>query len=116
MHHKLTKDGRYCINNNQLPTKSHIVLEDNYVVWPRFVPLQSETICDLLVSLQRDTLDEDHQGSKCLQCRIALKPDGLFLATMFGGETLRLLWALLHEGFSAHMKSFLCSIRAHMQH
>jgi NADH dehydrogenase [ubiquinone] 1 alpha subcomplex assembly factor 5 len=24
------------------------------------------------------------------QCRTALKPDGLFLAAMFGGETLRL--------------------------
>ena len=29
MHLKLTKHGRFCKHNNQLPTKSHVELEDN---------------------------------------------------------------------------------------
>jgi hypothetical protein len=29
MHQKLTKHGRFCKQNNQLPTKSHDELEDN---------------------------------------------------------------------------------------
>ena len=30
-----------------------------------------------------------------LQCRLALKPDGLFLAAILGGETLKLVHSLL---------------------
>jgi len=29
MHHKLTKYGRFCKQNNQLPTKTHVELKDN---------------------------------------------------------------------------------------
>jgi hypothetical protein len=29
MHHKLTKHGRFCKQNNQLPTKTHVELKDN---------------------------------------------------------------------------------------
>jgi hypothetical protein len=29
MHQKLTKPGRFCKQNNQLPTKSHVELKDN---------------------------------------------------------------------------------------
>jgi hypothetical protein len=29
MHQKLTKHGRFCKQNNQLPTKSHVQLNDN---------------------------------------------------------------------------------------
>jgi hypothetical protein len=31
MHHKLTKHGKFCKQNNQLPTKSHDELEDNSI-------------------------------------------------------------------------------------
>lgn len=43
--------------------------------------------------------------ASAVQCRTALKPDGLFLAAMFGGETLRFVcyrfqkWAA-HVGFA----------------
>jgi hypothetical protein len=30
MHHKLTKHGRFCKQNNQLPTKTHVELKDNF--------------------------------------------------------------------------------------
>ena len=29
MHQKLTKHGRFCKQNNQLPIKSHVELKDN---------------------------------------------------------------------------------------
>jgi hypothetical protein len=32
MHHKLTKHGRFCKENNQLPTKTHVELKDNSIV------------------------------------------------------------------------------------
>jgi hypothetical protein len=32
MHHKLTKHGRFCKQNNQLPTKTHGELKDNSIV------------------------------------------------------------------------------------
>ena len=33
MHHKLTKHGRFCEQNNQLPTKTHVELKDNSIVY-----------------------------------------------------------------------------------
>jgi hypothetical protein len=30
MCHKLTKHGRFCKQNNQLPTQTHVELKDNY--------------------------------------------------------------------------------------
>ena len=32
MHQNLTKHGRFCKENNQLPTKSHVELKDNSIV------------------------------------------------------------------------------------
>jgi hypothetical protein len=32
MHQKLTKHGRFCKQNNQLPTRSHVELKDNYIM------------------------------------------------------------------------------------
>ena len=32
MHLKLTKHGRFCKQNNQLPTKSHDELKDNSII------------------------------------------------------------------------------------
>jgi len=32
MHQKLTKHGKFCKQNNQLPTRSHDELEDNSVI------------------------------------------------------------------------------------
>jgi hypothetical protein len=31
MHHKLTKHGRFCKQNNQLPTKIHVELKNNSI-------------------------------------------------------------------------------------
>jgi hypothetical protein len=31
MHQKLTKHGRFCKKNNQLPTNSHVELKDNSI-------------------------------------------------------------------------------------
>jgi hypothetical protein len=31
MHQKLTKHGRFCKQNNQLPTKTHVELKDNSI-------------------------------------------------------------------------------------
>jgi hypothetical protein len=33
MHHKLTKHGRLCKQNNQLPTKTHVELKDNSIMY-----------------------------------------------------------------------------------
>jgi ribosomal protein S30 len=35
MHQKLTKHGKICKQNNQLPTKSHVELKDNSNIWPK---------------------------------------------------------------------------------
>jgi hypothetical protein len=40
MHQKLTKCGRFCKQNNQLPTTSHVELEDNSIV--TLVPNEEE--------------------------------------------------------------------------
>jgi hypothetical protein len=32
MHHKLTKHGRFCKQNNHLPTKTHVELKDNSIM------------------------------------------------------------------------------------
>jgi hypothetical protein len=34
MHQKLTKHGRFCKQNNQLPTKTHVELKNNSIVPP----------------------------------------------------------------------------------
>ena len=36
MHQKFIKHGRFCKQNNQLPTKSHDELEDNSIVQSNF--------------------------------------------------------------------------------
>jgi hypothetical protein len=36
MHHKLTKHGRFCKQNNQLPTKTHVELKDNSIAVDEF--------------------------------------------------------------------------------
>jgi hypothetical protein len=44
MHHKLTKHGRFCKQNNQLPTKSHDELKDNsnmVIIFEKIVCLNS---------------------------------------------------------------------------
>jgi hypothetical protein len=33
MHHKLTKHGRFCKQNNQLPTKTHVESKDNSIIY-----------------------------------------------------------------------------------
>jgi hypothetical protein len=38
MHHKPTKHGRFCKQNNQLPTKTHVELKDNSIIVQRFNP------------------------------------------------------------------------------
>ena len=36
MHQKLTKHGKFCKQNNQLPTKSHDELEDTSIIFHLF--------------------------------------------------------------------------------
>jgi hypothetical protein len=44
MHQNLTKYGMFCKKNNQLPTKSHVELKDNFNI---------DTILELLVSVNK---------------------------------------------------------------
>jgi hypothetical protein len=37
MHHKLTKHGRFCKQNNQLPTKTRVELKDNSNIFIPFL-------------------------------------------------------------------------------
>jgi hypothetical protein len=39
MHHKLTKHGKFCKQNNQLPTKSHDELENNSIIFHPFLAM-----------------------------------------------------------------------------
>ncbi|KAG0631699.1 hypothetical protein M758_1G273200 [Ceratodon purpureus] len=59
----------------------HLVGDEEYL------PLQPNSL-DLVISSLGLHWVNDLPGAMS-QCRTALKPDGLFLATMFGGETLR---------------------------
>lgn len=59
----------------------HLVGDEEYI------PLQPNSL-DLVISSLGLHWVNDLPGAMS-QCRTALKPDGLFLATMFGGETLR---------------------------
>lgn len=59
----------------------HLVGDEEYL------PLQPNSL-DLVISSLGLHWVNDLPGAMS-QCRAALKPDGLFLATMFGGETLR---------------------------
>lgn len=49
--------------------------------------LPDDSDCDLVISLLRLQSENDLPGA-IIQLRQALKPDGLFIAAMFGGETL----------------------------
>jgi hypothetical protein len=45
MHQKLTKHGKFCKQNNQLPTKSHDELEDNPIVSKNLSGHWSQVMC-----------------------------------------------------------------------
>jgi len=45
MHQKLTKHGRFCKQNNQLPTKSHDELEDYSNVFDNFLAEITRSLC-----------------------------------------------------------------------
>jgi hypothetical protein len=44
MHQKLTKHGRFCKQNNQLPTKTHVELKDNSIVFICLMPSLSSML------------------------------------------------------------------------
>ena len=72
--------------------------------WERFGPLVpdndvlalKDSSCDLIVHGLSMHWSEDPVG-QLIQCRRALKPDGLFLGALFGGETLNQLRSCLGE-------------------
>ncbi|PZO87351.1 MAG: SAM-dependent methyltransferase [Micavibrio aeruginosavorus] len=72
-----------------LPPQNGIVAEED------FLPVAKQSI-DLAVSVLSLHTVNDLPGA-LLQIRESLKPDGLFLAGMFGGETLRELRECLYE-------------------
>jgi hypothetical protein len=44
MHHKFTKHGRFCKQNNQLPTKTHVELKDNSIDWSKLIATGFATV------------------------------------------------------------------------
>ncbi|XP_073013956.1 putative methyltransferase At1g22800, mitochondrial isoform X1 [Typha latifolia] len=63
-------------------------LETSFVVGDEeFLPIKESSV-DLVVSCLGLHWTNDLPGAM-IQCRLALKPDGLFLATILGGETLK---------------------------
>ena len=68
MHQKLTKHGRYCKQNNQFPTRSHVELEDDNMQCP-FQNTQLEEVNSALVyvlqnpysdSIFQNVIKKDH--------------------------------------------------------
>ena len=41
MHQKLTNHGKFCMQNNQLPTKSHVELKDNSIIHACYISVAS---------------------------------------------------------------------------
>ncbi|CAA7396541.1 unnamed protein product [Spirodela intermedia] len=63
-------------------------LETSYVVGDEeFLPVKENSV-DLIISCLGLHWTNDLPGAM-IQCRLALKPDGLFLAAILGGETLK---------------------------
>ncbi|KAI5659696.1 hypothetical protein M9H77_28489 [Catharanthus roseus] len=77
---KLCKDAEKDILNDYVET-SYIVGDEE------FLPMKESSL-DLVISSLGLHWTNDLPGAM-IQCRLALKPDGLFLAAILGGETLK---------------------------
>ncbi|XP_058097642.1 putative methyltransferase At1g22800, mitochondrial isoform X2 [Magnolia sinica] len=77
---KLCKDAEADVSDNNLET--HFVVGDE-----EFLPIKESSL-DLVISCLGLHWTNDLPGAM-IQCRLALKPDGLFLAAILGGETLK---------------------------
>ncbi|KAJ8534806.1 hypothetical protein K7X08_016534 [Anisodus acutangulus] len=77
---KLCKDTEQQMPNDNIET-SYIVGDEEYL------PLKENSV-DLVISCLGLHWTNDLPGAM-IQCRLALKPDGLFLAAILGGETLK---------------------------
>ncbi|EEF34362.1 putative methyltransferase At1g22800, mitochondrial [Ricinus communis] len=76
---KLCKDAHYDANEN---------IETSFVVGDEeFLPVKESSL-DLVISCLGLHWTNDLPGAM-IQCKLALKPDGLFLAAILGGETLK---------------------------
>lgn len=77
---KLCKDAEQQMPNDNIET-SYIIGDEEYL------PVKENSV-DLVISCLGLHWTNDLPGAM-IQCRLALKPDGLFLAAILGGETLR---------------------------
>lgn len=77
---KLCKDAEQQMPNDNIET-SYIVGDEEYL------PVKENSV-DLVISCLGLHWTNDLPGAM-IQCRLALKPDGLFLAAILGGETLK---------------------------
>ncbi|XP_050217025.1 putative methyltransferase At1g22800, mitochondrial [Mercurialis annua] len=76
---KLCKDAEFESNEN---------IETSYIVGDEeFLPVKESSL-DLVISCLGLHWTNDLPGAM-IQCKLALKPDGLFLAAILGGETLK---------------------------
>ncbi|OVA00131.1 Methyltransferase type 11 [Macleaya cordata] len=78
---KLCKDAEPNLSSDNIET-SFVVGDEE------FLPIQESSL-DLVISCLGLHWTNDLPGAM-IQCRLALKPDGLFLAAILGGETLKL--------------------------
>ncbi|XAR65828.1 Malonyl-[acyl-carrier protein] O-methyltransferase [Bertholletia excelsa] len=77
---KLCKDTELDVANRNMET-SYVVGDEE------FLPVKESSL-DLVISCLGLHWTNDLPGAM-IQCRLALKPDGLFLGAIFGGETLK---------------------------
>ncbi|XP_062151002.1 putative methyltransferase At1g22800, mitochondrial [Alnus glutinosa] len=77
---KVCKDAEKDVHNENIET-SFIVGDEE------FLPIKESSL-DLVISCLGLHWTNDLPGAM-IQCRLALKPDGLFLAAILGGETLK---------------------------
>ncbi|KAM3324580.1 putative methyltransferase, mitochondrial [Capsicum chacoense] len=77
---KLCKDAEQKIPNDNIET-SYIIGDEEYL------PVKENSV-DLVISCLGLHWTNDLPGAM-IQCRLSLKPDGLFLAAILGGETLK---------------------------
>ncbi|XP_055808074.1 putative methyltransferase At1g22800, mitochondrial [Solanum dulcamara] len=77
---KLCKDAEQQLPNDNIET-SYIIGDEEYL------PVKENSV-DLVISCLGLHWTNDLPGAM-IQCRLSLKPDGLFLAAILGGETLK---------------------------
>jgi hypothetical protein len=66
MHQKLSKHGKFCKQNNQLPTKSHVELKDNSTIMPP--PHWLDQITNIFPLKSRWSSLGSREGTQLSQC------------------------------------------------